>query len=263
MGLWNAVVTGASRGLGLELCQQLSQKPGYQKIYAVCRHPSEALIALTESSNQKVSVVDNINVMEEDAGSALQVAFRTKEADPIPIHLLVHNAGAYGPPEDFPSVAEMYKSQDLENVSPERMMYALQLNAFAPLFVTQALLPNLRAGVGGEDNAPKVIIISSVMGSIAESSSGGHYGYRAAKAAVNMIGKNLSVDLKEDKIAVGLVHPGFIFTGFDGGAERREGQRDADEGVRGILEAVDQVDMSTTGCFLHGNYGEGVRPLQW
>jgi NAD(P)-dependent dehydrogenase (short-subunit alcohol dehydrogenase family) len=172
--------------------------------------------------------------------------------------LLILNAGAYGPPRDL-ATSNWHKSQTLDNIDREAMMYVFQLNTVVPLDCTKALLPNLQ-----RSSNSKVIIISSLMGSIHDNTGGGHYAYRAAKAAVNMVGTSLSVDLKEDKIAVGLIHPGYVYTDFGGtGQERQTGQRNVDESVKGVLEAIDQVSMETTGCFLHGNYGEGVKPIAW
>lgn len=259
MSPMNAVVTGANRGLGLELCRQLAAKPAYGNVYALCRHSNEALSSLMDSNNEnKIRIVENVDVTSDTVASTLQETFHNNDKDAmIPIDLVIHNAGAYGPGE-FESASDMYESQTLENITAERLQHAFSLNSVAPLLVTKALLPNLRAAARG-----KVIIISSAMGSIADNTSGGHYGYRAAKAAINMIGTSLAVDLKDDGIAVGLVHPGFVLTGFDGGRERRPGQRDADESATGVLQAVDQISMETTGNFLHGNYGEGVLPMQW
>jgi tubulin alpha len=259
MSLKNAVITGANRGLGLELCRQLSLDERYQTIYALCRKTSPELTELA-SKNQKIGIVDGVNVTDNGVGIKLGSFFRTDTTDEpiIPIHLLIHNAGAYGPPKDCVDAQAMYASQSLETITRERMRFALELNTLAPLFVTQALLPNLQA-------TGKVIIISSLMGSIRDNTAGAHYGYRTAKAAANMVGKTLAMDLKspERQIAVGMIHPGFVATGFDGGKKRREGQRDVDVCVKGVLQAVDQVTLETTGCFLHGGYGEGVRPLDW
>jgi len=256
----SAVVTGANRGLGLEMVKQLCEaNDTFQKIYATCRKTSEGLTDLARQ-NDKISVLEGIEVSSPEAPAKLQSIFRSKDADPIGIDLLVHNAGAYGPPRDFPSSEALYSSQNLDTIDMETMIFAFQLNTLAPLFITKALLPNLKAA---RSDVPKVIIISSLMGSISDT-GGGHYAYRTAKAAVNMVGKNMALDLKDDKVAVGLIHPGFVYTGFGGeGAERRPGQRDVDVSVKGVLEAIDQVTLDTTGCFLHGNYGQGVKPLNW
>jgi NAD(P)-dependent dehydrogenase (short-subunit alcohol dehydrogenase family) len=105
--------------------------------------------------------------------------------------------GGYKPTESVKDYKDMYASQSLEQLTPARMRYALELNALAPLFVTQALLNNLRhGGAGGVTAAAaaeesdiaevsKVIIISSLMGSIQDNNSGSHYGNRAAKAVAS------------------------------------------------------------------------------
>jgi NAD(P)-dependent dehydrogenase (short-subunit alcohol dehydrogenase family) len=287
MSLRNVVITGANRGLGLELCQQLCSDERYQKIYALCRQTSPGLSDLAAQHQPKIEIVPGIDVTaHETVGATLQSFFRSSEStDPvIPIHLLIHNAGAYGPSEEsVKDYKDMYASQSLEQVNPTRMRYALELNALAPLFVTQALLSNLRAAATGAAGAAdmevsKVIIISSLMGSIQDNNSGSHYGYRAAKAAANMIGKTLAMDLQTDQIAVGMIHPGFVATGFGGtgggsgdgssstgssSLERREGQRGVDVSAKGVLQAIDEVTLEKTGCFLHGGYGEGVSPINW
>ena len=136
-------------------------------------------------------------------------------------------------------------------------MYAFQLNAVAPLFVTKALLPILRAAVAYTDQEEeddsvvvKVAILSSLVGSIADNTSGGAYAYRAAKTAVNMIGKSLSHDLPK---ALG-----------NKDQEPMPGQRPVDECVHGVLQAIhENITVETSGQFWHGNYGEGVKPCDW
>jgi NAD(P)-dependent dehydrogenase (short-subunit alcohol dehydrogenase family) len=274
MSLRNVVITGANRGLGLELCKQLCSDERYQKIYALCRQTSPELSDLAEQQqhqpNAKIEIVPDIDVTEQEtAATKLQSFFRSDTDTPVPIHLLLHNAGAYGPSEEsVKDYKDMYASQSLEQVTPARVRYALELNALAPLFVTQALLSNLRAAAAIEDEDPaKVIIISSLMGSIQDNESGSHYGYRAAKAAANMIGRTLAVDLKSDNIAVGMIHPGFVATGFGGtgeaSLERRDGQKEVDVSAKGVLQAIDEVSLEKTGCFLHGGYGEGVSTINW
>jgi len=266
MALKNAVLTGSNKGIGLELCRQLV---GDYRIFALCRQSSPELDRPAAEHKDKLQILDNINVMDENIGEKLQTTPLFKTQPPVKIHLLIHNAGAYGPPENFDdSVSGMYESQTLENVTAHRLEYSFKLNAVAPLVVTQALLPHMAQPQDPNSKSgscsSKIIIISSLMGSITDNTSGGHYGYRMAKAAVNMMGKSLAVDLKDRGVAVGMVHPGFVYTHFGGaGSERRPGQRNVDESVRGVIQAVEQVNLENTGCFLHGNYGEGVHPLRW
>lgn len=263
MALKTVAVTGANRGLGLEMVRQLESDASVSTIFALCRKASDKLSGLAETSD-KVSIIPDIDVSQDDCISKLQTAFKTNEPQPIPIHVLIHNAGAYGPPEPFESSSEMYASQTLDTITMDRMRYAFELNTLGPLRTTKALLPNLQQAPSNAEDRSKVIIISSLMGSIADNDSGGHYGYRAAKAAVNQVGKSLSVDLAPYNIAVGLVHPGYVYTGFQGdGVEKQPGQHDVEPSTKGVLEAIDSITMENTGAFLHGNYGEGVKSLSW
>lgn len=290
----NAVITGANRGIGMELCRQLlalgdngshadshnndSRSANnirdnvYSTIYAVCRKSSSGLASLAEAYPARLRIVEGIDVTDDEAPAKLR---RVLPPEAVPVHLLVHNAGAYGPPQTYATPSDMYRSQAVEDVTPAQMRYALELNTVGVLAITQALLPNLRSAAAAAASSPpffssssspssKLVIISSAMGSIADNGSGGHYAYRAAKAAANMVGRTLSVDLRDDGIAVAMIHPGFVHTDFGGeGQPARPGQRPVRDGARGVLDAIGCLTLETTGSFLHGNYGEGVKPVPW
>merc|ERR1712146_773660 len=101
--------------------------------------------------------------------------------------------------------------QNLVNVTAERMRAAFEVNTLGPLKVQQALLgANLMAAPGG-----KVAIISTGFGSITDNTSGGNYAYRTSKAAVNMISKCLSCDLKGKGISVMAIAPGMVPLNLD------------------------------------------------
>jgi NAD(P)-dependent dehydrogenase (short-subunit alcohol dehydrogenase family) len=113
--------------------------------------------------------------------------------------------------------------------------------------VTAALLPNLSSG-------SKIGIVTSRMGSIDDNTSGGHYGYRMSKVAVNMAGMSLSRDLADDGIAVGLLHPGMVATDMTGGRGIP-----AEQAARGLIQRMDALSLSNTGSFWHA---EGMQ-LPW
>ena len=226
---------GANRGIGLEICKQLANlKPpnDYSSIYALCRKSNTELQALTDTY-KNIKIIENIELVgkEEELSTLIKDTFGSGAT---PISLLVHNSGAYGPAEDIPKDVDstLYQSQTLEAINPERMRYAYEINTIAPLYLTKLLLPNLQQSVtatsatttakhtsdgstkqqsGDTTTTTKVMIISSVMGSIKDNTSGGHYAYRASKAAINMVGKSLSVDLKDSNIAVGMSKFSLLF----------------------------------------------------
>jgi len=217
-----AVVTGANRGIGLELVRQLAARGS--EVVAVCRRRSPELDGLG------VRVEDDCDITRPEVWSALAQRLATEQVD-----LLVHNAG-------------MLVADRLVDVRPDGVRAQFELNALAPLFLTRALLPRMRAGA-------KVALVTSRMGSMGDNGSGGQYGYRMSKAALNAAGVSLAIDLKPQGIAVVILHPGPVRTGMTGG----HGSIDADEAVRGLLRRIDELGLETTGRFLHQN-GE---PLPW
>ncbi|MFZ9951300.1 MAG: SDR family oxidoreductase, partial [Vulcanococcus sp.] len=112
-----------------------------------------------------------------------------------------------------------------------------------PLQLAQALLPQLR-------NGSKLALMTSRMGSIDDNSSGGSYGYRMSKVALNMAGKSLAIDLKPRGIAVAILHPGLVRTRMV--AFNPQGIS-PEQAVRGLLERIDGLSLETSGTFWHAN----------
>lgn len=207
------LITGANRGIGYEMARQYAQRG--DEVIAACRKSSQQLDELG------VRVIDNIDVSSD--GSIAELA---RELDGKAIDRLVNNAG----------ILERNALDQFDARSIERQF---RVNAVAPLRVTRALLPNLASGSG-------VFIITSRMGSIEDNSSGGSYGYRMSKAAVNMAGKSLSVDLKEQGIAVFLLHPGWVSTDMTG-----QTGIDVEQSAAGLIERMDTLGLEQTGTFWH------------
>jgi NAD(P)-dependent dehydrogenase (short-subunit alcohol dehydrogenase family) len=213
-----ALVTGANRGIGLELCRQLKTRG--DTVIAVCRHSSKELDALG------IRVETGIDVGDEAAVATLRARLEGSKLD-----LLVNNAG----------ILEETKIDQLDFQSIRRQM---EVNAFGPLRVTAAVLPLLGEG-------SKIAIITSRMGSIGDNSSGSQYGYRMSKAAVNAAGVSLARDLRSRGVAVAIIHPGMVRTEMTGG----QGIEPA-ESVRGILARIDALTLARSGSFWHATTGE-------
>lgn len=211
-----ALVTGANRGIGLELCKQLKAK-GYDVIGA-CRKSSAELDALG------VRVETSVDVGSDDAVQKL-----AERLAGVSIDLLVQNAG-------------VLSSESLDSLDFDGIRKQFEVNALGPLRVTKALLPNLAKNA-------KLALITSRMGSIADNGSGGMYGYRMSKAALNMAGSSLAIDLKDRGIAVALLHPGFVRTGMTGG----NGTMEPEDSARQLIERIEALTLATSGGFWHAN----------
>lgn len=215
------LITGTNRGIGLELARQFSARG--DKVLAVCRHASDELRALD------VHVIDNIDVSDADGVEALRVAVGDE-----PLDVLLCNAG-------------ILRSERFGSIDYETMVEQFRVNTLGPLRVVEALADNLGEG-------SKVAIVSSRVGSIEDNGSGGNYGYRASKAAVNQVGKNLEHELRPSGVAVALLHPGLVATKMTGGT----GIEPADA-ARGLIERIDELNLESSGGFWHA---EGYR-LPW
>ena len=215
------LVTGCNRGIGLQLCTQLHDRG--DEVIGVCRAASPEITSLG------IRIIEGIDV--SDGGD---VATLAKALDGEPIDILINNAG-------------ILRSDTLDSIDYDAMLEQYRVNTLGPLRVTQALLPNLHEG-------SKVAIVSSRVGSIEDNSSGDHYGYRASKVAVNMVGMNLRHDLEPRGIAVALLHPGYVATDMTGGTGIPAAQS-----VKGLIQRIDELDLQNTGGFWHA---EGYR-LPW
>jgi len=209
------LVTGANRGIGLELCKQLSHRG--DEIIAVCRNSSADLQSLN------VRVIADIDVSEPGSIEQLREQLGNQKLD-----WLLNNAG-------------ILAVETLDSLNFETIEQQFRVNAMGPLRVTSALSGNL-------SNGSKVGIITSRMGSVEDNTSGSYYGYRMSKAAVNMAGVCLAHDLKKQGIAVALLHPGMVATEMTG----RQGISPT-ESVNGLIQRMDELEISQSGGFWHAN----------
>ena len=213
----NYLITGANRGIGLELVRQLKNRGEY--VIATCRSSSSELDSLS------VRVEKGIDITSGDSVLKLR-----KNLNEIKIDVLIQNAG----------IAEF---NSLSNLDPQSIVHQFEVNALSPLCFVQAMLGNL-------NKSAKIALISSRMGSIEDNSSGGSYGYRMSKVALCMAGKSLSVDLKAKDISVAILHPGLVstrMTGFTANGIQPK------ESVKGLIQRIDDLTLDNSGTFWHSS----------
>ncbi|MCT0206365.1 SDR family oxidoreductase [Synechococcus sp. CS-1332] len=211
------LITGANRGIGLEYCRQLQTRG--DTVVAVCRTPSPELEAMGVRIEAGVDLTD---------GAA--IADLVGRLGPLSIDGLILNAG-------------LLERTSLDNLDVDSLRRQFEVNAIAPLRLTQALMNHLPPGA-------KVILMTSRMGSIDDNSSGRAYGYRMSKVALNMAGKSLAIDLRPQGIAVALLHPGMVRTRMTGFSDQGIS---TEESVHGLLARIDALTLETSGRFWHAN----------
>lgn len=258
------VVTGASGGIGLGIVTALAARG--DKVFATVRKRESTATGQDNISKVQgdVTVIEGIDVCSDDVGAKLIAALSG-----VTIDAIVHNAGGLanrdGPdaPKGMASFADggggpgAAKLDSLKSVTTERMLAAFQVNTLGPLRVQQALTDQM-AKPGG-----KVLIISTGMGSIGDNGSGGLYAYRSSKAAVNMVMKNMSLDLKALEISVMSINPGMVVTDFGPGAEALAsfGAMPVEDSVAQLLQIFDMCSMEHTGKFW--SVKKGAAPMEY
>jgi NAD(P)-dependent dehydrogenase (short-subunit alcohol dehydrogenase family) len=212
----HVVVTGANRGIGLELARHY-QSEGW-RVTGVCRETSPDLDGIA------TIVIDGIDVTSKESIDRLVAALEGQTID-----LLINNAG-------------ILLDETLGSIDFDTLRLQMEVNAFAPLRISEALLSNFQAG-------SKIANITSRMGSIADNDSGGRYGYRASKAAFNALGRSMAIDLKERGIAVAQLHPGYVKTRM----VNFGGLISPQEAVAGLVKRIDDLNLANSGSFWHSN----------
>ena len=225
------VVTGANRGIGLELARQLLARG--DDVEALTRKPAEAdeLRKLCEASSGR-GRVHPCDVADDASVRAAAAAIGD-----VAVDVLVNNAGVMG------------KMQSLEELDLDDVTRTFDANALGPIRVTRALMRQLMKGT-----TRKVASITSGMGSIGDNTRGGAYGYRMSKAALNMATRSMSLDYGDAKLIAVVMNPGWVQTDMGGGGAPTP----VHESVGKMIRIIDELTLAQSGTFL--DYNGGTRP---
>jgi NAD(P)-dependent dehydrogenase (short-subunit alcohol dehydrogenase family) len=213
------LITGANRGLGLEMVKQYSAD-GWQVI-ACCREPEKA------SELHKLKQNKNIQILQLDVSDTQSIKNLFPQIESQSIDILLNNAGVL--------------PQDLEfgMTDPQILIDAFKVNTVAPFILAETLFKNIVA------SKFKIIAnMSSIMGSMELNSSGGYYSYRSTKAALNAITKSMAVDLKKHDVKVVALHPGWAQTDM-GGPNATVAPAESVKKIRKILSDLTWVDSGS------------------
>lgn len=219
------LITGANRGIGLELVRQCLQNKDF--VFATCREPKTAtqLTELQKTDSQHLVIIQ-LDVTDTDSIklAAKEVAKQTKSLD-----LLFNNAGM------------QHSGEHIGNISADMLLKVLHTNAVGPMLVAQSFVGMLKKG-----RSPKIVSISSQLGSIERKRSGGRYAYDGSKAALNMFTRTLAFELEKDGIITIMMHPGWVRTDMGGD----NAPLSVEESVSSMLKVTNNLDRNDVGRFL-------------
>ena len=219
-----ALVTGANRGIGLELTLQLLDS-GYN-VHATYRSSKGGLEEIQNSA---------LNIHQMDVRNKEEISAVIKSISSL--DLLINNAG----------IADGHW-QSISEIDMEHALEVLNVNAVSPVLVTQQVLPIL-------SNQSTIVMISSLMGSISDCRSGRSYAYRASKTALNMFSMAMKNELDGMGSSLLIIHPGWVETDMGG----PNAPLSTDESVRGIMQRITEQNMSMSGRYVQF---DGT-PIEW
>lgn len=214
------LITGAGRGLGLEFARQYAADDW--RVIATCRDP--------DAAPDLRRLKGRIEIHALDVTDFSQIERLAQRLDQVPIDVLINNAGLYGPratPYDFVDYAAWAE--------------VMRVNTMAPLKISAVFSKNV-----ARSERRVIVAITSMMGSIADNTSGDAYIYRSSKAALNAVVKSLSIDLRGKEITVVALHPGWVRTDMGGSAAPLE----AEVSVAGMRRVIAKLALKDSGVFL-------------
>jgi NAD(P)-dependent dehydrogenase (short-subunit alcohol dehydrogenase family) len=226
------LITGTNRGIGFGLANQYLEA-GW-RVEACCRSPEKAS-ALHELQKKAPDrfFIHRLELADFTVIDKLPEAIGGESLD-----LLICSAGVY-----------LGMGRSLGQIDYSECEQSFLINTLAPIKVTEVLLPLLEKGEN-----PKVVTISSRMGSIGDNSSGGSYAYRISKAALNITTRDLAFDLQPRGITAVTMHPGWVSTDMGG----KSAPLETEECVAGIQQVIENLKPEDSGRFLLHTTGETV-----
>lgn len=227
------LITGANRGIGLELSKQYAEQQW--NVLACARNPQEA----TELKALKTAYPQTVAIYSLDMTNEDQINDLAQQLASQAIDILICNAGIYGP-----------SPCNLNDTNTEQWLNVFHTNVIGP----QQLCAALHRQVANSQQK-LVAMISSKMGSIEDNQSGGSYIYRSSKTALNQVTRSLAIDLKAHDICVISLHPGWVKTDMGGPNALIESQASAQH----LQQTLDNIQFKDSGLFF--NY-DGNR-LSW
>lgn len=239
-----ALVTGAYKGLGLALSKQLALNT-YQVILTA-RDQSKADKA-ADVISKETGIIVYPKALEVTNETQLEELALWTKSEFGKVDLIINNAGIN--PKDYSDKTKMAKAFYLDQLDAKELLDVIHVNSIAPMLVVKhfrALLKN--------SSYPRVVNISSWLGSATNLSFGGHYGYVGSKNLLNVFNKSMANELKSDHIISVNVNPGWVQTDMGGS----KAQFTPDQAANNIINLTEKINIESSGSFL--NFDGQIHP---
>jgi len=220
------LITGCNRGIGLEFVRQLAGRG--DTIYATCRNPDDAaeLTSLAEKSAKHVHVLQMDVADDNTINEARKAVGEMTDS----LDVVINNAGIY------PS-----RRSRMQATTREEMLDVFNVNTVSPVIVTKYFIDLLKKG-----ERPRLVNITSQMGSISRRRHVANYPYSVSKTALNMVSRLMAFELQQEGIAAVLISPGWVRTDMGGSSAPVS----VEESVRGMLHIIDNATVMSAGRYL-------------
>ena len=222
--MYNVLITGSNRGLGLEWVRLYAQQAW--RVFATCRNPYKARELNCFAQNNS-----HVSVHQLDVTNHKDIDALAKELNTYAIDILINNAGVYLEKNDSPIGALDYRNWE----------ETFRVNTLGPIRVAEAFLQHIATS-----EKRLIVTISSHMGSIADIQATGSYYFRSSKAALNAAMNCLSIELKPKNIGVLLLHPGWVQTELGG----KNATLTAKQSVQAMHQIMEHFSIKNTGEFI-------------
>jgi NAD(P)-dependent dehydrogenase (short-subunit alcohol dehydrogenase family) len=228
------LITGTNRGLGLEFARQMLARG--DRVFATARHPENAkeLAELVGQYGDHVTII----AMDVSALDSIDKCREEVRRHTDALDLLINNAGIS---PRSPGTGGPEKLSHLGTVDMDAILGMFRTNSVAPLIIAQKFLDLLKRG-----NSPKIVSLSSVLGSLTLRTVAHGYAYSASKSALNMLMHILGFDVHEYGIISVIVHPGWVQTGIGG----KDAPLMPEQSIKGLLKVIDGLTMNDSGKFI-------------
>lgn len=252
------IITGASSGLGRAFFKHFANSlTSSWRVVGIDKQPwtddTGTKHSTTYHHQGKPALNIELDVTSPAHESRRALLLEIDEKDPIP--LVIHCAGIRGLVPQVPILNSdgVASAETLEVMDTATLMRTYQINVVGTFNILSAVLPNLRLAAKAELN-PRVVVMSSRMGSIAANKAGGGYAYRASKAALNAVLKSMSIDVPD--VFFAMVHPGRVETGLV--SVKEDGAISVEESLGDLMPLIESFGVDgrfSSACFLD-RYGE-------